>query len=119
MKPHARHRDAVAAVQALPAQCSVPVRVAKVVSMKEQGKLFRETTMTKMNICISTEPGMGSKQPVLKLFNMVTMTTINLIKLIHHCFLIYLFYIRDFGVTPLGCLTTWNNSVVKFPITIQ
>ena len=30
MKPHARHRDMVAAVQALPAQCSVPVRVAKV-----------------------------------------------------------------------------------------
>ena len=49
---------------------------AKVVSMKEQGKLFRQTTMTKMNRCISTEPGMGSKQPVWKLFNMVTMTTI-------------------------------------------
>ena len=30
----------------------------------------------------------GSKQPVWKLFNMVTMTTINL-KLIHHCYLIY------------------------------
>ena len=85
MKPHARHKDAVAAVQALPAQCSVPVWVAKVVSMKEQGKLFRQTTMTKMNRCISTEPGMGSKQPVWKLFNMVTMTTIQL-KLIHHCF---------------------------------
>ena len=85
MKPHARHRDAVAAVQALPAQCFGPVRVAKVVSMKEQGMLFRQTTMTKMNSCISTEPGMGSKQPVLKLFNMVTMTTINL-KLIHHCY---------------------------------
>ena len=78
MKPHARHRDAVAAVQALPAQCSVPVGVAKVVSMKEQGKLFRQTTMTKMNRCISTEPGMGSKQSVWKLFKMVTMTTINL-----------------------------------------
>ena len=85
MKPHAIHRDAVAAVQALPVQCSVPVRVAKVVSMKEQGKLFRQTTMTKMNRCILTEPGMGSKQPVWKLFNMVTMKTINL-KLIHHCF---------------------------------
>ena len=88
MKPHARHRDAVASVQALPAQCSVPIRVAKVVSMKEQGKLFRQTTMTKMNRCISTEPGMGSKQPVSsvwKLFNMVTMTKINL-KLIYHCF---------------------------------
>ena len=48
MKPHARHRDAVAAVQALPAQCSVPVRVAKVVSMNEQGELFRQTTMTKV-----------------------------------------------------------------------
>ena len=84
MKPHARHRDAVAAVQALPAQCSVPDRVAKVVSTKEQGKLFRQTTMTKMNICISTEPEMGSKQPVWKLFNMVTMTTIN--QLIHHCY---------------------------------
>ena len=48
-------RDAVTAVQALPAQCSVPVRVAKVVSMKEQGKLFKQTTMTKMNRCISTE----------------------------------------------------------------
>ncbi len=70
-------RYAVAAVQALPAQCSVPVSVAKVVSMKH-GKLFRQTTMTKMNRCISTEPGMGSKQPVWKLFNMVTMTTINL-----------------------------------------
>ena len=76
-------RDAVAAVQALPAQCSVPVSVAKVVSMKEQGRLFRQTTMTKMNRCMSTGPGMGSKQPVWKLFNMVTMTTINL-KLIHH-----------------------------------
>ena len=42
-------RDAVAAVQALPAQCSVPVRMAKVVSMKEQGKLFRQAMMTKMN----------------------------------------------------------------------
>ena len=30
----------------------------------------------------------GSKQPVWKLFNMVTMTTINL-KLIHHCYFIY------------------------------
>ena len=30
----------------------------------------------------------GSKQPVWKQFNMVTMTTINL-KLIHHCYLIY------------------------------
>ena len=30
----------------------------------------------------------GSKQPVWKLFNLVTMTTINL-KLIHHCYLIY------------------------------
>ena len=48
-------------------------------------KLFRQATMTKMNRCISTEPGMGSKQPVWKLFNMVTMITINL-KLIHHCF---------------------------------
>ena len=85
MKPHARHGDAVAAVQALPAQCSVPIRVAKVVSMKEQGKLFRQTTMTEMNICILTEPGMGSKQPVWKLFNMLTMTTVNL-KLIHHCY---------------------------------
>ena len=54
-------------------------------SMKEQGKLFRQTTMTKMNRCISTEPGIGSKQPVWKLFNMVTMTTINL-KRIHHCY---------------------------------
>ena len=88
VKPHTRHRDAVAAVQALPARCSVPVRVAKVVSMKEQGKLFRQTTMTKMNRCISAEHGMGSKQPLWKLFNMVTMTTINL-KLIHHCFWIY------------------------------
>ena len=88
MKPHARHRDAVAAVQALPAQCSVSVSMTKVVSMKEQGKLFRQTTMTKMNRCISNEPGMGSKQPVWNLFNMVTMTTINL-KLIHRCFLIY------------------------------
>ena len=88
MKPHARHRDAVAAVQALPAQCSVSVSMTNVVSMKEQGKLFRQTTMTKMNRCISTEPGMGSKQPVWKLFNMVTMTTINL-KLIHRCFIIY------------------------------
>ena len=35
--------------QALPAQCYVPVSKAKVVSMKEQGKLFRQTTMTKMN----------------------------------------------------------------------
>ena len=85
MKPHARHIDAVAAVEALPDQCSVPVRVAKVVSMKEQGKLFRQTTMTKMSRCISTEPGIGSKQPVRKLFNMVAMTTINL-KLIHQCF---------------------------------
>ena len=84
MKPHASYRDAVAAVQALPAQCSVPVRVAKVVPMKEQGKLFRQRTMTKMNGCISTEPWMGSKQPVWKLFNIVAMTTINL-KLIHHC----------------------------------
>ena len=83
--PHARHRDVVAAVQALPAQCSVSVSMTKVVSMKEQGKLFRQTTMTKMNRCISTEPGMGSKQPVWKLFNMVTMTTINL-KLIHRFF---------------------------------
>ena len=73
------------AVQALPAQCSAPVMVAKVVSMKEQGKLFTQTTMTNMNRCISTDPGMGSKQPVWKLFHMVTMTTINL-KLIHHCF---------------------------------
>ena len=88
MKSHARHIDAVAAVQALPATCSLPVRVAKVVSMKEQGKLFRQRTMTKMNRCISTEPGMGSKQPVWKLFNMVTMTTINL-KRINHCFGIY------------------------------
>ena len=64
---------------------SVPVSVAKVVSRKEQGKLFRQTTMTKMNRCISTEPGMGPKQSVRKLFNMVTMKTINL-KLIHHCF---------------------------------
>ena len=62
VKPHARHRDAVAAVQALPARCSVSVR---------------QTMMTKMNRCISTEPWMGSKQPVWKLFNMVTMTTIN------------------------------------------
>ena len=85
MKPHTRHRDAVAAVQALPAQCYVPVRVAKVVSMKEQGKLFRQTTMTKINICVSTEPGMGSKQPVWKLFNMVNMTKINL-KFIHYCY---------------------------------
>ena len=85
MKPHARHRDAVAAVQTLPAQCSVPVRVANVVSMKEQDKLFRQATMTKMNRCISTEPGMGSKKPVWKLYNTVTMTTINL-KRIHHCF---------------------------------
>ena len=43
MKPHARHGDAVAAVQALPAQCSVPVRVAKVVSMKEQGMQALQT----------------------------------------------------------------------------
>ncbi len=50
-----------------------------------EGKLFRQTTMTKMNICISTEPRMGSKQPVWKLFNMVTMTKIKL-KLIHHCY---------------------------------
>ena len=85
MKPHAIHRYAVAAVQALPAQCSVPGSVAKVVSMKEQGKLFRRTMVTKMNRCISTEPGMGSKQPVWKLFNMVTVTTINL-KRIHHCY---------------------------------
>ena len=63
VKPHARHRDAVAAVQALPSQCSVSVSMTKVVSMKEQGKLFGQTTMTKMNRCISTEPGMGSKQP--------------------------------------------------------
>ncbi len=76
MKPHARHIAAVAAVQSLPAQCYVPVRVAKVVSMKEQGKLFRQTTMTKMNRRISNEPGMVSKQPVRKLFNMVAMTTI-------------------------------------------
>ena len=88
VKPHARHRDAVAAGQALTAQWSVPVSVAKVVSMKEQGKLFRQTTMTKMNRCISTEPGMGSEQPVWKLFNMVTMTTIHF-KLIHHCYWIY------------------------------
>ena len=46
--------DAVAAVKAWPAQFSVVVRVAKDVSMKEQGKLFRQTTMTKMNRCIST-----------------------------------------------------------------
>ena len=85
MKPHARHIDAVAAVHALPGQCSVPVRVAKVVSMKEQCKLFRQMAMTKMNRCISTEPGVGSKQPVWKLFNIVTMTTIYL-KLIHHYF---------------------------------
>ena len=78
----------VAAVQALPAQCSVSVSMTKVVSMKEQGKLFRQTTMT-MYRCISTEPGMRSKQPVWKLFNMVTMTTINL-NLIHRCFF-YLF----------------------------
>ena len=84
VKPHARHIDAVTTVQTLPAQCPVPVRVAKVVSTKEQGKLFGQTTMTKLNICISTEPGMGSKQ-LWKLFNMVTMTTINL-KLIHHCY---------------------------------
>ena len=71
MKPHARHRDAVAAVQASPAQCYVPVRVANVVSMKEQGKIFRQTTMTKMNRCISTEPGMGSKQPVWKILKNV------------------------------------------------
>ena len=32
----------------------------------------------KMNRCVSIEPGMGSKQPVWKLFNMVIMTTINL-----------------------------------------
>ncbi len=44
---------AIAAVQALPAQCYVPVRVAKVVSMKEQGKLFRQTTMTKMKSDVS------------------------------------------------------------------
>ena len=78
VKPHARHSDAVAAVQAWPAQFSVVVRVAKDVSMKEQGKLFRQTTMTKMNRCISTEPGTGSKQSVWKLFNVVSMTTINL-----------------------------------------
>ena len=53
-----------------------------------QGKVFRQTTMTKMNRCISTEPGMGSKQPVWELFNTVVMTTINL-KLIHHCYWIY------------------------------
>ena len=76
-------KDAVAAVQALPAQCSVPVSMTKVVLMKEQGKLFRQTTMTKMKRCMLTELGMGSKQPVWKLFNMVTITTINL-KLIHH-----------------------------------
>ena len=102
VKPHARHRYAVAAVQALPAQCAVPVRVAKVVSMKEQGKLFRQTTMTKMNRCISTEPRMGSKQPVWKLFNMVTMTTINL-KLIHYC---YWIYFSQFGMPDLACTSS-------------
>ena len=35
--------------------------------------------MTKTNRCILTEPGMGSKQPVGKLFNMSTMTTITII----------------------------------------
>ena len=85
MKPHERHSDAVAAVQAWPAQFSVVVRVAKDVSMKEQGKLFRQTTMTKMNRCISTEPGTGSKQSVWTLFNVVSMTTINL-KLNYHCY---------------------------------
>ena len=89
-------------MQALPAQCYVPVRVAKVVSMKEQSKLFRQTTMTKMNGCISTEPGMGSKQPVWKLFNMMTMTTINL-KHIHHCF--------EFILVNFLCLLNVKNVI--------
>ena len=72
MKPHARHSDAIAAVQAWPAQCCVPVRVEKDVSTKDQGKLFRQETMTKMNRCVSSDPGTGSKQPVWKVFNKVT-----------------------------------------------